>query len=65
MGSNRFFAKKIESSGQSYKYFMLVNYDSRVLMNWQFSGEYDSIGIIYERKGFIRLITGADVKNKF
>ena len=43
--------------GQSYKHFTLVNYNSRVVI-WQFSSQYDSRVVIYERKIFIRLSTG-------
>ena len=53
-----------KTCGQSYKHFMLVNYDSRLentpyydprLENTPY---YDPRVVIYERKCFIRLATG-------
>ena len=45
------------NSGQSYKQFMLVNYNSRVVPDWKIPPFYDPIVVIYERKMFIRLAT--------
>ena len=42
---------------QSYKHFTLVNYDSRVAP--ENTPYYDPRVVIYERKMFIRLATGA------
>ena len=47
-----------KNSGQSYKHFMLVNYDSRVGIWGYFPVRYDSRVVIYEHKMFIRLATG-------
>ena len=49
--------KIIRTSGQSYKHFMLVNYDSRVVI-WGIFQSGMTLVVIYERKMFIRLATG-------
>ena len=47
-----------DTSGQSYKHFTIVNYDSRVITWGIFkSGRYDSRVVHYDRRGFIRLAT--------
>ena len=43
------------TSGQSYKHFTLVNYDSRVVPDLKI---LHITTVIYERKMFIRLATG-------
>ena len=43
------------ASGQSYKHFTLVNYDSKVVADWK--TYYDPRVVIYEHKMFIRLAT--------
>ena len=52
------FAFNLLTSGQSYKHFTLINYDSRVVPDWKIPQLYDPRVIIYERKMFIRLATG-------
>ena len=47
----------VDPSGQSYKHFMLVNYDSMVRNMVYFPVRYDSRVVIYKRKMFIRLAT--------
>ena len=44
------------ASGQSYKHFTLVNYDSKVVADWK--TYYNPRVVIYEHKMFIRLATG-------
>ena len=46
------------TSGQSYKHFTIVNYDSR-LENTPY---YDPRVVIYDRKMFIRLATDVKIK---
>ena len=46
------------SCGQSYKHFMLVNYDSRVVIWGIFQSGMTLESQIHERKMFIRLATG-------
>ena len=48
-------------SGQSYKHFTLVNYDSMVVIWGIFPVRYDSRVVIYELKMFIRLATGTQL----
>ena len=48
------------TSGKSYKASMLINYDSIVRKYKQFTSNYESRGVIYKRKMFIRLATGVN-----
>ena len=48
------------TSGQSCKHFTVVNYDSRVVLDW--NPYYDPRVVIYERKMFIRLATDFAIK---
>ena len=47
--------RSFETCGQSYKHFMLVNYDSTVVI-WGIFQSGTRV-VIYERKMFIRLVT--------
>ena len=46
-------------SGQTYKHFTLVNYDSMVVIWGIFPVRYNSRVVIYDLKMFIRLATGS------
>ena len=45
-------------SGQSYKVSTIINYDSIVVKWGFFQVRYDSRVISYDRRGFIRWVTG-------
>ena len=50
-------------SGQSYKQFTLVIYESRVVIGGYFQVRYDSRVVNYDHRGFIRLTTGTTLES--